>query len=358
MNDATGQNRPATTASSYRVSVGDIVYDREAVLHLWQGNLGGDDNLDEKYRWSYSENGLGSPLLLLLRHEPSNECIGVTSVAPRQFRVGNQQVSAGVLMDMVVDARHRTLYPAMLLQKQALDHELKRYSFLYGYPNRKAQPVFMRVGYTKLGDITRFVRILRTEAILGRFLPALLGRSLCTLLDRVLLLYHRIGGRCPAGWNMEWQEAPDYRFDQLWERTKTDDCIVGVRDSKFLQWRFVKHPGHRYRFFVLHAKDSDRLIGYLVCEATERTLCILDFLAESGDRGLRCLLDGFMNEAYRQGYVRVTAEYLGKESVTRALRRAGMVARGGRPVVFRSNHSLQTRISGLKWCLTSADEDQ
>ena len=78
------------------------------------------------------------------------------------FWLGGQRIEAGVLVDLAVSPAHRTLFPALLLQKSLLAAGLEAREVLYAFPNQKAAAVFQRAGYRHIGLMTRYVRVLRT----------------------------------------------------------------------------------------------------------------------------------------------------------------------------------------------------
>lgn len=352
------QSESRIPTPTYEVSQGDLTKDRDKLLHIWKGSLGSSNNLGEKYDWAYSENALGIPLIFLLHHAPSSACVGVTSVAQRNFQTAGQQLRAGLLFDLAVESRHRTLYPALLLQQTTLDIGLRDFVFLYGFPNKSAVPVVARVGYVKLGEVARFVRFLRTRQLLNKYLPNPFHRLVSPAVDWLLLAYYRVKNKCKHRRVAEWLDTPDERFDQLWQRVDTRNCIIGVRDSAFLRWRFSEHPGHTYRFFAMHTANKEKLVGYAVCETRGDTLCVLDFFAENWEQELRCLFQRLFQTAFQQGYTSVSVEFMGQKQVANALCRVGMVARETRPIYFKAHTEKQAQLANGNWYITSSDEDQ
>jgi len=83
----------------------------------------------------------------------------------------------------------------------------------------------------------------------------------------------------------------DNRFDELWQRIDKDNLNLVVRDSKYLQWRYLECPLNEYRVFIL--PESGGISGYLVlktyCGGTESTGEIVDLLAVNNDAVRRLL---------------------------------------------------------------------
>ena len=66
----------------------------------------------------------------------------------------------------------------------------------------------------------------------------------------------------------------DERFDRLWDISYS---LVGIkRDTKYLNWRFSKNPGTKYRTFV--ARFETEISGYAVTKIYKKELQIVDIL--------------------------------------------------------------------------------
>ena len=160
-------------------------------------------------------------------------------------------------------------------------------------------------------------------------------------------------------------ESFDDRFDRLWDRCCRDYRVVAVRDSEYLNWRFISRPDASYT--VLAASRGHDLIGYIVCRVASIDGAawgyIVDYLvehrsirlfskllqhaesyfAESDVKGIVCSVatPPFRNALVRHGFYPVL---FGGESYVR-------VARNDQ------NPTLQA-YSDLKfWFMTMADGD-
>ena len=57
----------------------------------------------------------------------------------------------------------------------------------------------------------------------------------------------------------------DERFDILWERVSKNFRVMGVRDSKYLNWKYIDTPDNRTQIVFSIEKDNN-LAGYIVLE--------------------------------------------------------------------------------------------
>ena len=102
---------------------------------------------------------------MLLRR---TELVGATGVGVRRFQAF--AVGGGALLgDFFVHKAHRSLFPALSLQRTAADAARANAAFVYGFPNQKALPVFRRsVRRARHGKA--FVRVLDYTPYLERHL--------------------------------------------------------------------------------------------------------------------------------------------------------------------------------------------
>jgi len=349
-------DREAAGSGPYSVTVADLNADRASVVALWQINPLQPELADAKYQWFYLDNPNGPTRQLLLRHESQPEPVGATGMVTRQFLARGVPLSAGMLTDLFVQAEHRSLFPALMLQKRLRQLGLEAHELLYGYPNDKSLLIVRRLGYKQFGELTKFVCLLRHGDYLQRWLPRGPSRVLGAIADRLLPLAFRPHRLLLASWRGEWLDGVDERFDTLWEHARHADGIIGVRDRRFLSWRFFARPSHRYRVFALSASASDEIAGYAVCEGLGDTLHIRDLLVAPQIAGaLRVLLHLLVQQARRQTWARLSFECFGNEVLHRTLRAGGLFERGKTPLVAVWRPDAST--AELEWYLTAADTE-
>lgn len=351
--------------NAYRVEPADLDADARTIIDLWSSNLGHAERRQGKFDWFYRDNPAGQPYVLLLRHGQCEAAVGTVGIGSRSMRCGTEPISAGLMGDFAVDTQHRTLFPALTLQRAVLTQGLARHPILYGFPNAKSLPVVMRAGFAVMGHLGRYACILRLS---GHQLPHALPAPLRTLFGRILDTALHLGRRVASALLdrdkhlTAWLDAPDERFDALWEaQAGTDSLVIGRRDRAFLHWRFVQKPSRSYRFFTLTERRSGRLSAYAVCEPGGETLHIRDFLcAPAWQSNLASLLRALARDAARQGYTRMSMEFLGPAELTNAMREAGMLLRDpkSQSVILAANPERASCLEGKNWYLTGADADE
>ena len=342
-------------AAAYSVHVGDAVRDREQVLAIWRGNLGHAERLEAKYDWYYLDCPYGKPLLVLLRHEASQAWVGIAAAGPRRMRWQGREIRAGVLVDLAVGAEHRTLGPALMLQRALLTMAEEHFELVYGMPNPKALPVFSRLGCRRAGDLVRYVRVVRSAPYLARTLPKPLAHALGTLADGCTRLRERLLGGRRQRLLASWHDRVDPRMEALRQAVPPVHALHGIHDTELLEWRLDRLPGRNIRHLLLCAADDGRPLAWFACEAEQGLLHVRDFC--SAPATLRDGLAGLAHAARMAGHAAVSIEHAGSFASPDDWHAAGFVERGRRPVIARgvAMDATETKLLGH---FTGADEDE
>ena len=365
---ATAAARAATPAPAYRARAGDPERARATVLEVWRGNLGDDARMPRKYDWFYLHAPAGLPLLHLLDHHapasavpsdvgasPSATVVGACALGQRRMLQRGAPVRAGVLVDLAVLPAHRSLGPALMLQQDLFAAGRARLDVLYGFPNPKAAPVFKRIGYRPLGEMVRYVRVVRTAPYLRRRLPKALApvaAPIAALAGPVLDLARRLrtggSGRLACAWS---SRVPD--LTMLWADSAKPEALTAIREQAYLRWRFDEAPGADFRHLLLSAGDHAE--AWFATRSDGHTLHVLDFWqrgagATPSPASLRALLIA----AHDDGHAAVSIELATSAERLQPWRDLGFEARSRRPIFGHASSG----DAALDLHLTSADEDE
>jgi hypothetical protein len=259
-----------------------------------------------------------------------------------------------VLVDMAVRPEHRTLGPALQLQKGLLAESLRTVDFLYGFPNPKAAPVFQRAGYRPLGRMQRHVRVLRPSGYLDRRMPAAVARILAPLADiglRIRMEFDALVARAPR---LEWVPVEDLG-GRIAAPAPDGDILRGTRSAQFLAWRFSKVHATNPHFAVLAPVPGGE--AHWVVEEQGKVLQVRDcssLLLERANAGAWAAL---FRDAARRGYHSVSFECLAAARHLEVLKSLGMKVRSDRPVFWSGFRATQQSVAA-DFFLTSADEDE
>lgn len=332
--------------------------ERDRVLAVWEGTLGEHSRMSAKFGWFYEQSPTGMPLALLLEWradaDSAAQVIGVATAGRRQFQCGNQSLSAGVLVDMAVRPEHRTLGPALQLQKGLLAESLRTVDFLYGFPNPKAAPVFQRAGYQRLGRMQRHVRVLRASGYLGRRFPAAVAAILAPFADVALRIRIELDAGVARAPRLEWVPVED--LGGRFAASRPDGNILcGTRSAQFLAWRFSKAHAANPHCAVLAPVPGGE--AHWVVEEQGRVLQVRDCSSLLLERANAGAWTALFRDAVRRGFHSVSFECLAAARHLEVLKSLGMKVRSDRPVFWSGFRPTQQSVAA-EFFLTSADEDE
>ena len=333
---------------------------------LWPDTLSVQNDPVGRFKWFYLDNPHGSGVVFLLTCRNgggSSEIVGSAGAGPRLFSLDGKALRACQLVDFATAKRHRTVFPALLLQRTVRAHCKKDFDLLFGFPNTLSEPIFARLGYHKLGTMARFVKVLRYEPYLRSHLPSpALAAPVGSLLDGASRSVEALRARrASADMALEAVQNVDSRFDDLWEGAHRAFPMLGHRGADFLRWRFLARPGYRYEIFALVRKAGRELRAYGVVQDLERRAHIADLFGRT-ETDVSLLLDLLIPEMRRRGFQAVSFHFLGPDWMRDVLRRHGFRFRDAAQTVFidlaDGFHTEDGTLTDPRaWYLTDGDRD-
>ena len=295
--------------------------------------------------------------------EVGREFVGSCGLGPRTVYVNGRPVRAGLLADFTVDKAHRTVMPALILQRAVAEYACREFDLAYTYPNDAAIGLFSRIGYHKVGQAGRYVRILRTGPYVSRILTnPLLGRLGGALADGGLQAFDTVRPLLRGlGLTVTWPRSLDQRFDTLFERTRLRYKVIGDRSAAFLTWRFLNRPGVNGRIAALVSRSGELHAYAVISDREPGTALLADFLADSNAH-LAILLGRLMQPLRAAGYTTVMTSFLGEHATAKVLESQGFRLRNlSKFIVANVGSSGIVNEAELRdsesWYLTEADRD-
>src|SRR5690349_5966599 len=141
--------RSASVTGEYVIAPVALADARDAVLSLWSRNM--TSLAPSRFDWMYQQNTDGQAHCCLAR-DRAGHVIGAAALFPKRFVLNRRPVMAGIAGDLIVDARHRGVGPALLLQRALLaSARAAKWQFVYGYPSPTALAVQRRAGFRVMG---------------------------------------------------------------------------------------------------------------------------------------------------------------------------------------------------------------
>ena len=272
---------------------------------------------DERtFAWKYDDNPDGPAIARVAVEAPGaptagaagapGRVAGAYAYMPRRFvRDGRPNVLMQASDAMTDEGwRGRGIFTG-LDQLVASEAGRRGVSLAFAYSGRLSLNGFLRNGWRIIGHAWMYRRHFRHRPGLlrvPRVGPA--AALLAPLLDAWAARADR--RRLPAEGAEELRRIE--RFDagvgRLFASAAPRVGLVGVRDERWLNWRYVDTPSRRHECYGLYR--GDRLRGYVVAELAGSQAHLIDHLAEDGDARL-ALLAGFTAWARRRGLDEATA---------------------------------------------------
>jgi hypothetical protein len=200
-------------------------------------------------------------------------------------------------------------------------------AFTLGLPNAQWGSRTAAAGWQNLFPLQWVVRPLRPEVFAARRLGMPWLRRASFVSD----LWGRwLKNRLHKDPQLEFQEIAqaDSSLDRLWHRCRRDSMFSNVRDSAWVQWRFLSSPTCKYR--VVLARRGGEAVGYSashVAKTSEKTTAFLaELVAPDSEPAVReSLLAEVVESTYAAGADILAALAVPGTVLHKLLRRAGFL---------------------------------
>lgn len=344
--------------TAYSVREADLDADAAAIAALWAANLGGYDaqSAGAKLALGYRDNPAGGASVQLLGVEGEPAPQGAQGLHARRFWLGERAFRATGFGDFVVNAAHRSLWPALVLMQHCVQLAAARFDLTYGFPNAKAEPVCVRAGLARFGDIRRYAAPLSSRTFLARHMPTWIAHAAASLVDIALRLRegyrHRRAPERLFCRPVEWNHPA---IDELWSR-RPATLLLSERSGELLRWRFAA-PGRGAWRLCLGTDGRGIPQGFVVWRDRGGLAEIGDFVATDPARWTAPLLRAFIDVARDAAQRSVSVEFFGAEEVVEQIQQAGLGLRPERRSIFTSKGLPPGLAEPTAWYITTFDDD-
>ncbi len=264
-----------------------------------------EDKLDPSFwRWQMKENPDGAGWVYLV--EDGDKIVGHLADLPKRFSVRGRVALGTLTHDMMVhpDYRRRGVSTAAArLGIRKVENEMGEFMTAYSIRVESLNSL-LKVGWKEGVRLPVLVFPIRFYGIVNRYLHF---RPMSLLIGGIARLFYSIlfgrkkGGR-ESGVEIKRIHEVDELFDVFWEKAITQYPIMGVRDRKYLSWRYLKHPTRDY--VIYRALERGDMKGYIVLRKVEllkfNSAVIVDLLALD-DGTLFALLEQGIEQSRLEG---------------------------------------------------------
>ena len=275
--------------------------DQKKIASLWEEAMG--SHIKQRFDWLYHTPSSTPPVTVLLTDAESGQIVGCGSILKKKLLLNGKSFTVGVCIDFFVKAKHRTLGPAVMIQRRITKLlQTSPIDFLFAFPNQMALASFLRAGYRKLGTVETYVKLIRMEGKLTKILKfGILSRIAAFPLDALHRFYDAVRRLSYRNrYAAEIQQQPDDRFEELVHHARRQHPILFEKNKSAFTWRYTDMPGFDHRIFALTDNHTGELAGCLAFSIENRVALIKDIILRDTDVHLNPLMLHFFS-AIRKG---------------------------------------------------------
>ncbi len=196
--------------------------------------------------------------------------VGRYGMIPLELQVQGKRMPVAQAVEIMThpDYRRQGMFPAMASQVFA-DLPGMGIHFAIGFPNDAARPGHQKFGWKELGWIQASVRPIDAGVVARRYFKnprvAALAGLAANIYLKLLFDWRKPGNLGKV--RSQLIDRFDDRFDELWRRVGERYPIALVRDSRYLNWRYVDCP---YTYIKRSFEINGRLVGASVVRVVQR----------------------------------------------------------------------------------------
>jgi GNAT superfamily N-acetyltransferase len=353
-----------SVAGDCKIRRGDVT-DYEGTRRLWETVYGVPRSL-ESIQWLYTANPAGPCQLWVAEEMGTGRIIAARPVFPWRVRAGHRELVVAQAGDAMTHPafRRQGVFTSLV---QAVWSELQGQGvpFSFSFSNAGALSVYRK---TAVGDgsragtheVLRFRRLvypLSWGLILGRT-PAL--RGLFAWLDLPNRAFQHRHLTLSKHLSVFRVDRFDAEFDDLWTRTAPQDGVLTVRDSRYLNWRFVDPPTGA--FPVLGLRSHGELVGYIAFEVdAQGNGWIADLFGLPNAEIVAALLRASLGAMLEMGCAKASILVATDNPFFRVIRNLGFLQRTERfPMavhVYSDGAEAEAALDARRWWAWYADRD-
>ena len=233
--------------------------DESGILNLWKVAFNDHMSL-ERFTWKYLDNPYEQTMMLCV--DDNGEVVTFYGGIPYRFQYRDRQVKGVQLMDIMSHPDHRENKVFAKTAFQFISHFCtpNRLAFMYGFPGAHHFAIGQRLlNYRKTAS----------AAYLTANIPEAVSR---------------LSPDVSAG-DMTMRSISEHDLDKfdpgkLWSGLSHAYPFSLIRDARFLQWRFFRHPEKTYRVYTFTNKNTYEISGYAVLSFLPEKAVLVDFAAK------------------------------------------------------------------------------
>ena len=236
------------------------------------------------------ERGPGGPAIAILAREPStSRVIGQAAMVPIGMRLAGNPVTAGLTLNPLVDPGYQGRgVPLDLLRRLDVAAAEEKVAFSYAFPDDASLPVLVKQGgFKEVAALSLLIRPLKPETLAMKSSGNRVLARTTSFARRVWRTPPSVKQRDVPGLAIDRVTDFDEPFAVFWRRVQGRAGLIVVRDSAYLNWRYLEAPGREYAAFA--ARSEGKVRGIIVLRSAPLSRfsagLIVDLIVEASGEG-------------------------------------------------------------------------
>lgn len=292
--------------------------------------------------------------------ESAGERVGALTIFPHDYYVLDGEYPVAVLGDISVRAEHRGSGIAGAMFRFLPQIEAVR--CLRGalvLPNEQAARSLGKSGWREIHRVERFVKMLDFRPRLAARIGARFAGALAAPMNRLArgLTYESFYRN--RRYRTELVRSIDDGFDELWRRADKHGKVIGLRDARYLRWRYQRHPANTY--CMLSVSAGEALCGYAMYRLVGDTCYVDDVFCLETRRDAVHVVGLLVAHVREHESVSAISVSINRSVLHFPWRRFGFIGRADYQRLMTSgdspSHGGLHDIPASRWHLTGGDKD-
>ena len=236
---------------------------------------------------------------ILIAVNDKDEVISLRPTIPIRLKFRDKTIKSGMNVDVMThpDYRRMGLFSTLVNESFKMLKELG-VPIIYTFPNNFSFPGYKkRIKWRYVNSLPLLVKILNPRSFVKKYIKnSHLQKCFYPIADIFTRLIF-ISKTKLENRNLSIDQIGFFNkdFDLLWQKLSSQFEIAVIRDSKYLNWRYIERPGYDYKAFS--AIEDGILNGYIVLrEDTMSGLklgLVVDILASDSNTACSLLLHAY-----------------------------------------------------------------
>ncbi len=263
--------------------------DASACIELFR-RLSPETRVTERFVDWQLERGPAGPAIGMVAREPSmSRLIAQAAMTPVGMRLSGKSIVAGLTLNPMVDSDYQGRGVLLdLLRKLDATAAEEKVAFSYAFPDDTSLPVLVKQGgFKEVASLSLLIRPLKPETLAMKTTGSRVLARTATIARMVWRMPPPAKQRDVPGLTIDRVTEFDEPFAVFWRRVQGVAPLIVVRDSAFLNWRYIEAPDREYVAFA--ARSEGKVRGLIVLRAAPlgrfSAGLVVDFIVEASGEG-------------------------------------------------------------------------